>query len=519
MKKYLIFLGALAMVSCKKFLDVNTNPNTPTVTKANYVFANAQNVTAASQVGGPHSLGSTWAGFWGHSTSFTGGGQEKTYVFTTNDFNFFDGWYDNLTDYQYVIDHAATDGFGYLVGPAKVMQCYTYQKVVDCYGNVPYSQALKGTSNTYPVYDDAKTIYESLITKLTEAVADMNAATFPLNEQSDLMFKGNKANWIRFANSLKLRILIRQSNMAGRDSYITTAINAITGGFITDNVYVNPGYTKTSGKLNPFYGNYGYDQNDAQTGTFAYRKMNKVIIDWFKNSNDLWRIQRVAAPKTGGSPTNFADYTGVPMGSATGYLEAVCASIGSEQIVKGDAGRSSILMSAAESYFLLAEAAQRYGIASLGTAISNYQTGMRWAHRLAAATQTGTSSATNSQADVQADSWIGSGTLYYDYAIAGTSADQRRTIQIQKWVALLNIDGLEAWSEYRRTNTTDGTGFVTAYGCCPYSPKSVVVAANGPEPARLYYTIGELSVNSANVPPITNTANYIFTSKIFWDAN
>ena len=508
------------MVSCKKFLDVNTNPNTATVTKANFVFSNAQNVTAANQVGGVHALGSVWDGLWGHSTSFTGGGQEKTYVFTNADFNFFDGMFDNLTDYQYVIDHAAGDGFGHLVGPAKIMQCYVYQKLVDLYGNIPYSQALKGTAFIYPVYDDAKTIYESLITQLTAAIADINAATWPVSEASDLFFKGDKTKWIRFANSLKLRILIRQSNMPGRDAYIMAQINAITGGYLTDNVYSNPGYTKTSGKLNPFYGNWGYDQNDAQTGNFAYRKMNAVIINWFKNSNDLFRIQRVATPKAGGNPTSFSDYTGVPMGSPTGYLEAVCSSIGPEQIVKGDAGRSSIIMTAAESYFLLAEAAQRYGIASLGTAVANYTSGVTWAFRLAAATQTGTATATNAQSDAAAAAYLTNGLLYCDYSQATTSINQLATIWIQKWVSLCNIDGLEAWSEYRRTNVTNASGVVQVtpgttgvYGNCPASPRSVVVT--GAEPVRLFYTLGEISVNGANVPSGVN----VFTSKIFWDVN
>ncbi|HYM93393.1 MAG TPA: SusD/RagB family nutrient-binding outer membrane lipoprotein, partial [Chitinophagaceae bacterium] len=264
MKKYLIFLGALAMAGCKKYLDVNINPNTATVTKANYVFTNALKVSADIQVSGLHSLGSTWSGYWAHSTSFTGGGQEKTYVFTNNDFNFFDGIFDNLTDYQYAIDHGAADGYPNIVDPAKIMKCYIYQKLVDLYGNVPYSQALKGTAYTYPVYDNAQAIYDSMIVTLTGAIADMKAATWPLNESSDIMFNGNKTSWIQFANTLKLRILMRESYIASRSSYITTEINNILTegtGFLTDNAYCNPGYTKTSGKLNPFYGNFGYDQN------------------------------------------------------------------------------------------------------------------------------------------------------------------------------------------------------------------------------------------------------------------
>ena len=109
MKKYLIIFAAVALGGCKKYLDVNVNPNTPTQTKASYIFTNAQARTVANQVGGVHSMSSSWVGYWGHSTSFTGGGQEKTYVFTNNDFNYWDGMFDNLADYQYVLDHADAD--------------------------------------------------------------------------------------------------------------------------------------------------------------------------------------------------------------------------------------------------------------------------------------------------------------------------------------------------------------------------------------------------------------------------
>src|SRR5690348_10742088 len=132
MKKILIvFTAALALGGCKKYLDVNTNPNTPTQTNAKYVFTNAQARTVANQVGGVHVMAGSWVGYYGHSTSFTGGGQEKTYVFTNNDFNFWDGMYDNIADYDYVINHAAADGAPYLVGPAKIMEAYVYQKLVD----------------------------------------------------------------------------------------------------------------------------------------------------------------------------------------------------------------------------------------------------------------------------------------------------------------------------------------------------------------------------------------------------
>jgi hypothetical protein len=533
MKKYLILFSVIALASCKKYLDVNTDPNNATTTKANYIFTNAEVVTAADKDGrggttaSAQSLGSTWTGYWAHSTSFTGGGQEKTYVFTNSDFDYFDNWFDNLNDYQYVINHAVADGVGHLKGPAKILQVFVFQKLIDAYGNAPYSEAFVPQSIIFPKYDDAKTIYENLITRLTEAINDVNSATWPPSETADVIFKGNKTKWVQFANTLKLRILIRQAEMPGRSSYITSAYSAISGGFITDNVYVQPGYLKTAGKMNPLYANYGFDQNDQQTGTFAYRKMNKVIVDWLKNTNDIFRLQRITTPKetirvSQGTTANPADYQGVPMGSPTGYLESVCSGIGSEVINTPsslnpgyDALRPSILMSLAEAYFLQAEYQERF-VAS-GSATALYAEGVKAAFRLAAATYSSTPTATAATADATALTYISStpvtSTIYINYAAATLPADRVRAIWVQKWVSLCNIDGMEAWSEYRRTNTTNAAGVVQTTGCVPYSPRSVTVS--GAEPVRLFYPIREESVNSANVPQLIN----VFTSKIFWDVN
>ena len=75
----------------------------------------------------------------------------------------------------------------------------------------------------------------------------MNAATWPTDAAilaADIYFQGNKTNWIRFCQCFeKLRILMRQASMPGRDAYITTNINAtLANGYITANVLCSPGY-------------------------------------------------------------------------------------------------------------------------------------------------------------------------------------------------------------------------------------------------------------------------------------
>src|SRR6185503_13356357 len=117
-------LVLLILGSCKKFVDINTNPNAATSSQAAFVFSGALGTTYRNQVGtAQHIVPSTWTGMNAHSTSFTGGGAEKTYAITNSDFNGFDAPFDNIQDYQYIKDHADGDGTPWLKGPAEVMQC------------------------------------------------------------------------------------------------------------------------------------------------------------------------------------------------------------------------------------------------------------------------------------------------------------------------------------------------------------------------------------------------------------
>lgn len=503
-----IVLAALAFTSCEKFVDVNTNPNTPTVTKANYVFSNALNNSGRIVSGGLHITGGTWTGYYAHSTSFTGGGQEKTYVFTNNDFNFFDGIYDNMADYQYVIDHAQEDGVAHLIGPSMIMQAMVMQKLVDIYGNVPFTEALKGTAFTEPKYDDAATIYTGLMKMLTDGQAKVSASTFPISDPSDVFFNANKARWMQLANTVKMRLIVRRSNVSG---YTPAAdLGTITAdGVITAPVFCNPGYLKTAGKLNPYYQNYGFNENDAPTGDF--RKMNRVVVEWLKGSNDVFRLQRMCSVKGLSenlvvSP-NLSDYVAAPLGGdGSSYLSANVSAMGSMQIVKGQATRPLLVMSDAEASFLQAEAIQRGWLT--GSAQAKYEEGVRKSFALCANAQNASiATATAAAADAAATSYLRNLTNWCDWSV---STDKLKTIWVQKWVALCNVDGGEAWAEYRRTNSPSNPT-----GNCPSSPRSVAVSSSAKEPVRFFYPLRESNVNGKNVPAGID----VFTSRVFWDLN
>ena len=209
--KLLVVISFFIVGCTEDFLDVNVNPNNlPTATHS-YVFTNALN-TSTVNVMNVNEIGSYWSGLWTQSNSYILSPTTFNYQFTNGDFNFWDGIYNNLQDYQYVINNAVSNDQKYLSGPSKIMKAYLFHQLVDMYGDVPYTDALKGVENLAPKLDNQKTVYETLITLLDEAIAETKANAFSSAfASSDIVFKGNNSKWVKFDNSLKHRILVHQS--------------------------------------------------------------------------------------------------------------------------------------------------------------------------------------------------------------------------------------------------------------------------------------------------------------------
>jgi hypothetical protein len=503
-KLYIAAFLVLVGTGCKKdYLDVNTNPNSlPTATPA-YVLANALNTSAASMVS-PNEVGMFWSGHWTQSNGYIISTTLFAYAFTNGDFNYWDGTYDNLYDYQYVIDNATKYDQEYLKGPAKVMKAYNYQKLVDLYGNIPFSEALKGVSSLAPKFDDQKAVYEGLIVLLDDAIKDLKANAFASTYSgSDIVFKGSNASWIKFANSMKLRILMRQSRVSGRDAYITAEINKIVtegSGFITGaEVGSNPGYVASAGQINPIYNQYGYTETGARVGNNNWPRITDFMVTELLKNSDTFRLKRfayapgnedLANPGVSVKPEIAANYIGIPFGSSSGYLPGASSAVGPVLLVRGQYNRPIVLMTAAEVQFCLAEAKQRYGsaVSLTGTAQAYYEEGVKQNFRaIGASTDNVTALVTNGMEDC-------------DFT---ASTNKLNTIAYQKWVALGYFNGLEAWSEYRKNN----------YPVTPNSKNYVGTA----RPLRLWYPGTELGSNGANV----NAQGTIdpLTTRIFWDVD
>ena len=212
--KLLVVISFFIVGCTEDFLDVNVNPNNLPTATPSYVFTNALN-TSTVNVMNVNEIGSYWSGLWTQSNSYILSPTTFNYQFTNGDFNFWDGIYNNLQDYQYVINNAVSNDQKYLSGPSKIMKAYLFHQLVDMYGDVPYTDALKGVENLAPKLDNQKTVYETLITLLDEAIAETKANPFSSAfTSSDIVFKGSNSKWVKFANSLKLRILVHQSRVS-----------------------------------------------------------------------------------------------------------------------------------------------------------------------------------------------------------------------------------------------------------------------------------------------------------------
>ena len=454
---------------------------------------------------GPNEIGSYWSGQWTQSNGYIINTAQFGYIFTNGDFNYWDGYYDNLQDYQFVINNAEANNQKFLSGPAKVMKALLYQQLVDMYGNIPYTDALKGGAVLAPKFDDQKAVYASLITLLDEAIGEIKANAFSSAfKSSDIVFNGTTTRWAQFANSLKMRILIRQARVVGQEAYIKGEINKIVtegSGFLTG---VDAGvggsgfFLATAGKLNPIYDRWGYNANGAKQALNNYPRLTKFFVDNLKAAGDTVRMKRLAYATGGENQANpgvstkaevAANYVGTPFGASSGYLPANTSSLGPSLLVKGQFDRAYIIMTATEVQFLLAEAKQRFADVTLpNTAQAYFEEGIVQSFRVLGAPV------------AAAATFKGSKINNYDWV---ASTDKLAAIAIQKWTAMANFSGFEAWATYRKTNL-------------PVTPQSVQVP-DTKRPVRFFYPNTEGVSNADNVRA-QGTID-VFATRVFWDVD
>ena len=120
---------------------------------------------------------------------------------------------DGLKNYQYVITQADTlkDWNFSLLGT--VMKAYTTEVLVDLYDQLPYAEGLQGAGDLNPKFNSGDSIYKALLASIDDALSkDFTASSVTDPGTQDLIFGGNMASWVAFANTLKLKMYLRMTN-------------------------------------------------------------------------------------------------------------------------------------------------------------------------------------------------------------------------------------------------------------------------------------------------------------------
>ncbi|MCZ4243402.1 SusD/RagB family nutrient-binding outer membrane lipoprotein [Pedobacter punctiformis] len=497
MKKKLIYLftaSAILLGACKKgYLDINTNPNNATSAKPALILTGALNNTAASTTGHSifYSFAALWMNYWMTPGGVSGWYEERSYNFTTNWSGSTTLWanvYDNLTDYTYLETQGKASGQNFFVAVAKTMKAWDYQYLVDFYGNVPYSQASQSVKFLTPKYDKGQEIYEDLAKQLdTAANLFKTASVAPGDASADIFAKGNVQKWGKFANTLKLRILLRQSQMPGREAYIKAEIakiNANGMGYIGtgDGIFNNPGYLNTDGKQNPFWGVYGYKVDGTRTASHGYMLASTYGMDFLKNNAD----PRLAKMYNTVNDNAGSTYVSLQWGQDVNFDQTIqtVSSIGEGVLKSYD--QPQPIITDFESLFIQAEAAQRGWIA--GDAKAYYEAAVKANFVYLGLTE---AEAITYLADQAVAKW-------------DTNSDKMALIIKQKWAAMNGTNDIEPWSDYRRLELPADM---------PISIASTVTTKK--IPVRMLYPQREYNTNSANV--IAEGTINQFTSRIFWD--
>lgn len=559
MKNYVIALAAgalsIATSSCSSFIDVNQNPNSLTTVTPDAQLASALATTAGNYTGNTPSYNSyaSWAaGYWGKTGVVSGYGEELTYNYSSSYYaGLWDNTYDNLEDYAQIQTNGAANGYPYHAAIARIMKVYNFLLLVDEYGDIPYSQALQGLSQTSPTYDKAADVYKDLIVQLTGAITDINTtaatatATFTPRAvgAEDIVFTGNMTRWKQFANSLKLRILLRESqtNDATLNTYVAqqmTALQTATDGFISADVVAQPGYAQNTGQQNPLYNRYAYTPAGTGATERSYQIPTQYIINQYLNNADprVSQLYTMGARLVNG--TSVAQYVGARPGESnspafnapTESLPTASRFLGANSttasggIIKG-LNAPTALMLLSEHLFSKAEAETR-GLFTGGdtAAKQDYLDGIKasflYFYRAAATTnatinastlaaQTTAGAAGISQyntfiATTAAGGANATNTLVnYDVATSNGALGKQAIIIYQKYLAMNSVASTEAWDDYRRSAQPQLSQVASTQSQSPRADKL---------PTRLLYPLSEVSTNISNVP-----AGVTQYTKIFWD--
>ena len=331
--KLLIPLVGLLAISCKKFLDINTDPNNPTTIEVSKLLPTTQRtlgdaLSMDEQNGGlsevlavyTHQMSTRESpdkyGVTGADVSLQTA-WSKLFSSTANPGTTFPvyGVLQNLED---IIAKSTEAGNLIYAGIAKILKAYTYSVAVDVFGDVPFSEANKLKQGVlHPKFDDDASIYESLFPLINEGIADLNNTTAPNNQEpgaDDLMYGGDIDLWIKAANTIKLKLYTQIRKVKN----VSAEVNAlISGGKLISNTsesfLVPYGPNGATDDRNPGYFDYFATQRSNHVSPWFYEILKGYNPNIFKNNPDprlkyyIYNQVNATQPSRDGNQTEYRD--------------------------------------------------------------------------------------------------------------------------------------------------------------------------------------------------------------------
>ncbi|WPU99050.1 SusD/RagB family nutrient-binding outer membrane lipoprotein [Mucilaginibacter sp. cycad4] len=533
--RLLILFISLSLIitqfGCKKYLDVNYNPRELTDSSATPEVILPPIMNQVALETDDFDNLNMWMGYW--SPTLVSPGQP----FLT---------YNNVetsrtppAEIIYLDQKSERLGQYFYQGISKVMRALTWSMAVDEINNMPYSEAYNSTI-LFPKYDSGQSIYEDLMNQLTTASSLIKNAEIAKNTNitnADIVFHGDRLKWLQFINTVKLRLLIHQANLPGRESYISQQIAIIkneSSGFLTVDAAENPGYG-VNNKVSVYYGLYsssntlgGFRGGDVLNGVSSinFAHANVYAMNLLKANDDPrlgFYYSTIDAPIPAGAAEPFPqpgnqNFRGSQLGLVINSVQypyqnyANLSAVGgsrntgvttpfSSGIIKGN-DMSNWILTSIESRFLQAEAIYRGWLP--GSAEDAYKDAVRETFRWL---NVGQNSLITAASDAAFNQWYDLEVSKANPQVSWADApDKYKLIMFQKYLGLNGIAPLETWTDYRRN------------GRFPDVPLSVDPSrVSNTLPIRLLYPHGEYQRNPVNV----NAQGQInmFTGKIWWMPN
>ena len=532
---YKLILSALAFVllvpgcDTDELHDLNINPQAVTEIDMNFLFTMAELGIASNGSSGDNRYTDWRTNIGMASTAMqhlaTTGGISAAGNFYTDNAEMsaapFDFTYnDQLKNIAEILKQTGPGGFqeGQRLNmrqAARILRAFSFQRVTDFYGAVPYTEANQGLEGVFfPTYDPQSVIYTDLLKELDEASAALSATNPDEGfSQADFVYDGDIVKWKKFGYSLMLRLAMRVSNVAPALAQEYVA-KAVAGGVMTSNAdnFIVPMALGPSEWTNQNGISRAFAPGDGGNPSFLSRRM----IDFLKGADpnsvadDDPRLMIISGgiadwTANGWIPidTDPLDQEGLPNGYDNGMLQA---EYGAAMVQVQTFSRINyrllqdddpyMILNHAEVEFLLAEAAER-GIGGVTNAAGHYNAGVKSAMQMYTIYAQGDAAVVTELTVTDAEV----NTYLSQYPYAGTTDEKLEMIGEQMWVSKF-LNWWEAWQDWKRT----GYPVLTPVNY----PGNVT---GGTIPRRLMYPGTEVAANpNFNQLEVNN-----YTSRMWWD--